>query len=935
MGGRNGESFLGFLVTALGRAFALDGTQIAIVGRACRLPGAPNVAALWELLRAGRCAVTAIPPDRWPLARHGHPRVREPGRSYTWAAGVLPDIWGFDPSVFRISPREAQQIDPQQRLLLELAFEACEDGGFGPSKLAGTQTGVYVGASALDYSTIGLHDPAVADAYYATGNTLSIVANRLSYIFDLHGPSLAVDTACSSSLVALHEARHALARGEVDAALVGGVSILSSPFGFISFSQATMLSPTGLCRAFAAEADGYVRAEGGVVLVLKTLKRAIEDGDRIHAVICSTGVNSDGRTIGISLPAEKHQVELLRSVYGRAGVAPDAVAYVEAHGTGTRVGDPVEASALGKVLGRARTRPLPIGSIKTNIGHTEPASGLAGLLKAMLALEHDEAPRSLHFDNPNPNIDFAGLNLAVTGEPTPLPRAGARRFAGVSSFGFGGTSAHVVISDPPGERKSARSVPRLLMLSAQTEAALRALAEEYARRLEGAGDSESRKIVAATGHRRERMRERLVLPADDPRGLAQRLSRFAQSGQADAISARGGAIEGDGSIVFVFSGNGSQWSGMGRAAYRSNAAFRNALAEIDSYFERLSGWSLTQELESPELTSDLTHTHIAQPMIFAIQAASVRALAEIGIRPSMTMGHSVGEVAAAEAAGVLSLSDAARIIYNRSQFQELTENTGGMAVVFGARDAVADLVARVPGLAIAAHNSPRCVAVAGPSEALDWLVQFAPAHKLRARRLDLAYPFHTELMQPVKKPLLESLTDLAPSAGAVPFLSTITDSILPGAAADAGYWWRNVRDTVLFHEGVERAARLGKRVFLEIGPRATLKTHLRDVTEHLGAAASVDNVLDERSDEFRRRPVRNGGDEASRRRSGRRSVMGLRPRSGRGRRPSGLSLAASRIPLWGNERIDRPAELAAAASADRGARPRGSARMAGDPRPRA
>ena len=281
--------------------FALDSGEIAIVGRACRLPGAPNVAELWELLRAGGCAVSTIPANRWPLARHGHPSVREPGRSYTWAAGILPDIWGFDASVFRISPREAQQMDPQQRLLLELAFEACEEAGLAPSKLAGTPTGVYVGASALDYSTIGLHDPAVGDAYYATGNTLSIVANRLSYIFDLHGPSIALDTACSSSLVALHEARHALCRGEVDAALVGGVNILASPFQFVSFSQATMLSPTGLCRAFAAEADGYVRAEGGVVLVLKTLKRAVEDGDRIHAVIRGSGVNSDGRTSGISL----------------------------------------------------------------------------------------------------------------------------------------------------------------------------------------------------------------------------------------------------------------------------------------------------------------------------------------------------------------------------------------------------------------------------------------------------------------------------------------------------------------------------------------------------------------------------------------------------------------------------------------------------------
>ena len=308
-------------------------------------------------------------------------------------------------------------MDPQQRLLLELAFEACEDAGFAPSKLAGGHTGVYVGASALDYSTIGLHDPAVADAYYATGNTLSIVSNRVSYVFDLHGPSLTIDTACSSSLVALHQARQALIHGEIDAAIVGGVNVLVSPFGFISFSQATMLSPTGLCRAFAAEADGYVRAEGGVVLVLKTLKKAIADGDRIHAAICGSAINSDGRTSGISMPAEKYQIELLCTAYDQAGVAPESVAFVEAHGTGTRVGDPVEATALGAVLGRARSRPLPIGSVKSNIGHTEPASGLAGLLKAMLALEHDEIPRSLHVENPNPPSISRGSIFASQARP--------------------------------------------------------------------------------------------------------------------------------------------------------------------------------------------------------------------------------------------------------------------------------------------------------------------------------------------------------------------------------------------------------------------------------------------------------------------------------------------------------------------------------------
>ena len=519
--------------------------------------------------------------------------------------------------------------------------------------------------------------------------------------------------------------------------------------------------------------------------------------------------------------------------------------YVEAHGTGTQVGDPAEARALGAALGQRRAKPLAIGSIKTNIGHTEPASGLAGLLKAMLALEHDQAPKSLHFDRPNPNIDFKTLNLVVTTEAIQLPRDGRKRFAGVSSFGFGGTNAHVVISDPPALQPRTDVRPRYLMLSAQGDAALRALAGDYARRFAGTEAVETAQIVAATAYRRERMRERVVLRADDAPALSFALAQFADSGRPDHASARGTAVDGDGSIVFVFSGNGSQWPGMGRAAFRSNATFRKAFAQIDSYFAPLAGWSLTEELAAPRLISDLALTSIAQPLIFAIQVASVRALAQVGVHPSMVMGHSVGEVAAAEAAGILSLGDAVSVIYHRSRHQELAKDTGGMAVIFGQRDSACELVAAIPDLTVAAHNSAKCIAVAGPFDALGRLAEIAPARNLRVLRLDLAHPFHSSMMESVKQPLLNDLAGLAPSPGSIPFLSTIDNGILPGASADADYWWRNVRDTVLFQEGVEQAIRLGKSVFVEIGPRATLKTHLHDLAEHLDASTFVDLVLDD------------------------------------------------------------------------------------------
>ena len=819
--------------------------EIAIVGRACRLPGAPDVAALWRLLDSGRCAISQIPDDRWPLRRHFHPRIKERGRSYTFAAGVLEDIWGFDPAVFGLTPREAEQMDPQQRLLLELAFEAMEDAGTPPSRLAGSATGVYVGASDTNYATVIAHDPAAGDAYTATGNALSIVANRLSYIFDLRGPSFVVDTACSSSLVALHEAVQALRGGEVERALVAGVNIFASPYAFISFSQAMMLSPTGMCRAFAADADGYVRAEGGVMLVLKSLSRALADGDRIHGVLVGSGVNSDGRTSGISLPSVAGQAALLRKIYSESGVSPDDLCYLEAHGTGTPVGDPVEVAALGEGLGALRTSPLLIGSIKSNIGHTETAAGLAGVLKAMLALENDRAPASLHCGELNPAIDFAAANVRVAVAPVALPRGERRRYAGVSSYGFGGTNAHVVLADPPPPPPPVASAPKFLLLSARGEESLRAMADAYAARLDIAEAPAAQALIASANHRRENMADRLACSAENLPALREGLVNFASSGRVGPGQARALAETGAGGLAFVYAGNGSQWPGMGLSAYRANAGFRAAFDAIDADFRALAGWSLKEKLFSPDLVDCIARASVAQPLVFAIQAALTRALADEGFRPDFVLGHSVGEVAAAEAAGALSLADAVRVIYFRSLHQELTEGAGTMAVLFGPREEAERLAAEVLGVTIGAHNSPGCVAVAGSAEALEGLVKAAAATKLRLRKLDFAYPFHSPLMDPVRAPLLADLAGLRPAEGEIAFISTVTASLLPPRGADADYWWRNVREPVLFQESVEKATELGARYFVEIGPRATLKSHLRDIAESLGAAANVDFALEE------------------------------------------------------------------------------------------
>jgi phthiocerol/phenolphthiocerol synthesis type-I polyketide synthase C len=810
-----------------------ESLDIAVIGRSCRVPGATSISALWDLLRAGRCAVSKIPAERWSLERLYHPRLNERGRSYTWACGVLDDIWGFDPSVFGLSPREAEQMDPQQRLMLELTFEALEDAGIKPSALAGSETGVFVGASALDYGNLRILDSAGADPYFATGNTLSIVSNRVSYVFDLHGPSFTVDTACSSALVALNEAVLALRSGRIDTAIVGGVNVLASPFGFLSFSQASMLSRTGLCQAFSAKADGYVRAEGGVVFVLRN--RTAASGDRIHAMIRASDVNSDGRTSGISLPSKVHQAALLSRVYADHGIDPERLAFVEAHGTGTRVGDPIESTALGEVLGRHRAQPLPIGSIKTNVGHMEPASGLAGMLKAMLALEHDEIPASLHFEEPNPDIDFAGLNLEVCSESRRIDRS-PTRLAGINSFGFGGTNAHVVIGDAPAMAPvpSPGRGPSFLVLSAQSQAALSALAAAYAARLSDSDRATAAEIVAAAGHHRERMSERLVVPYETPECLHQALEAAADETADRSHLTYGTAVGRAVRVAFVYAGNGSQWAGMGIAAYKLSEAFRSRFDAVSAAFEKIAGWSLTEALGAADLEAKLKLATIAQPLLFAVQSAATYALRCKGVEPSIVLGHSVGEVAAAEAAGILDLEGAVRVVHFRSLHQELTYGHGGMSALIGPREAADQVVAELPRLEIAAVNSPRAFTIAGPDADLERMPALARAHNARVRGLDLAYPFHSALMAPVKAPLLRDLASLPLHEAAVTFVSTVLAAPIDGAELDAAYWWRNVREPVRFADAVAEAARLGAQIFIEIAPRPTLLSHINDTVAASG-----------------------------------------------------------------------------------------------------
>jgi acyl transferase domain-containing protein/NADPH:quinone reductase-like Zn-dependent oxidoreductase/NAD(P)-dependent dehydrogenase (short-subunit alcohol dehydrogenase family)/acyl carrier protein len=817
---------------------------VAIVGAACRFPGAPDLASFWSLLAEGRDAVTTLPADRFNQDWFFHPNRSEPGRSYSFAAGHIGDVTGFDAGHFGLSPREAAEADPQQRLLLEVAAEALEDAGWPASSVAGRAIGVFVGGSSTDYAELRLSDASGADRYFMTGNTLSILGNRITNVFDLRGGAQTIDTACSSSLVALSHAVDAIRAGRIEAALVGGVQLLLSPYSFTGFSRAAMLSPTGRCHVFAEAADGYVRGEGAGAVILKPLSAALADGDAVRGVILSVGVNTVGRSIGLSLPDPQAQAALLRQVLVESGLQAEHIAYFEAHGTGTQAGDPVEAAAIGEVLaGAGRHTTLPVGSVKSNIGHLETASGMAGLLKAMMMLEQRVIPPNLHFTAPNPRIDFAGLNIRVPTTPEPLP--GQQPIIGVNSFGFGGTNASVLLAPPPTSRRVAREeagklLPPLL-LSARSAEALRRAATAWSATLR-TRPAEAPALLRGLARHRDLAHHRLILRSADAEALAEKLDAFAAGQPVDVEGTvpRHASGQGMGGIAFAFSGNGSQFPGMAREAMLQSRAFREAVEELDAELMPRLGWSVAAALADGITAEALAATEIAQPALFAVQHGLVAALAGEGITPGLVLGHSVGEVAAALAAGVLDLTGAAQLIVARSAAQARTRGKGRMAALNATEAEVAPLLAECgPGLEIAAHNGPRALTVAGPAAAIARLAAAARRDRLTMKELDLDYAFHSAAMDEVETALTASLEGLQPATPRLTFLSSVTGSALAGPA-DTTYWWRNLRAPVRFAEAATAAAAHGARLVIEIGPNPILQSYLR---EALRAAKSDAPIL--------------------------------------------------------------------------------------------
>jgi acyl transferase domain-containing protein len=832
--------------------------RIAIIGIGCSFPGGvESPDALWQFLRRRGDAVVEVPPDRWNVEAVYDPMPGTPGKTVSRWAGLLPDVAQFDAGFFGISPREATVMDPQQRLLLQVAWRALEDAGIPAESLAGSSTGVYIGVSHSDYHGIQQFGRRQIDVHAATGGALSIVANRLSHRLDLRGPSLAIDTACSSSLVALDAACTALLTGECDATLVGGVNVMLTPDVTITFSRAAMLSPDGRCKAFDARANGYVRGEGAGIVILKLLSRALLDGDRIHAVIRGTAVNQDGRTSTITVPSRDAQIAMLRQACAKANIHPSQIGYVEAHGTGTAVGDPIEANAIGAVFGEGRTAAnvCVVGSIKTNIGHLEPAAGIAGLIKAALCVRQGEIPPSLHFERPNPQVDFDGLGIRVQRELGSWPIGYRSRIAAVNSFGFGGTNACAIVEEPPQppaqvlDRATADWWPTLVPVSAASRTALTTvcahLAETFETRPRAFPD-----IVGTLALRRSHLDHRLVVAAKSADEAASALRAVAAGNtSATAISGR---RTGSRRLAFVFTGQGAQWWGMGRELLQQDPLFRETVERCDELFSQRSGWSLLEELVRSEDSSRINETAVAQPAIFALQVALAERLAAWGIRAQAVVGHSIGEIAAAHVAGALSLQQAVDVVYHRSRLQERARRQGGMAAVGLAAGSVRNYLEKFEGqLEVAAINGPELVSIAGPRALLDQFIAEIGREQadVLCQILRVDYAFHSHQMDAFTGELGDSLRGLRSKSVLVPMFSSVTGAAIHGEQLDADYWCRNMRQPVLFKRAIDEAIDAGFDTFLELGAHPSLTTPIRAC---LGArnreGLSIGTLHRERSD---------------------------------------------------------------------------------------
>lgn len=809
---------------------------IAVVGMGLRFPGGINdPESLWEALLEGRDLISEVPADRWDSETWYSPDPATPGRISTKWAGFLEDIRGFDAAYFDITAREAERMDPQQRIALEVACEAVENAGIPIDALRNSATGVFFSSYHNDYEHLQYADPASVSGRTLTGSLHSVIPNRISYALGLRGPSMSIDSACSSSLVACHVAAQSLRNRDCDVALVGGVNLIIAPELMVALSKGGFMSPTGHCWTFDANADGFVRGEGCAVVVLKRLSDAVAAGDQVLGVIRGSAVNQDGQTTTLSAPNGLAQAEMLRAALRSAGLEPDDISYIEAHGTGTELGDPIETDAIGSVFrdrdpGRG---PCWIGSLKSNMGHLEAAAGLAGLIKAVLVVRNGVVPPHALFTRLNPHIDLSGTGLDIARAATSLTGPSPRR-AGVSAFGIGGTNAHVIVEEAPAglaQRAAPIEAPYLLPISARSADSLRELARRYAQLLRADGNSGA--IAAAAARRRRHYTDyRAAAVGGDGETLAAQLDRIAAGAE---VAAPGGEAP---QMCFVFSGQGTQWPGMALGLYAVDREFRAALDDVDAVFARLGGVRPLEELSRAPQDSRLDRTDVAQATTFAVQVALLRTLAARGIRPALAIGHSVGELAAAHAAGLLSLDDAVQAVIDRGSAMQAAFNCGRMvAVRLTESDAVAFVRTHQLDLAIAAVNGPVATVLSGAANTVDRACELLEAAGVRHSRLDVRFAFHSPLMSGAAASLRAISRQVASTVTDVRFISTVTGQPLTSFSYD--YLADNVASAVRFHDAVKQALSLGVKHFVEVGPHPALTNAIVETAEAAGVAADA------------------------------------------------------------------------------------------------